>query len=47
MGLEDRGTIAVGKLADLLLVRGAPDQDISDIQNVKAVIKRGKPVELS
>ena len=39
--LSDRGTVELGKRADLLLVAGNPDQDISDIRNVKVVFKAG------
>jgi imidazolonepropionase-like amidohydrolase len=35
------GTIAVGKQADLIVVRGNPDQQISDIENVDTVFKDG------
>ena len=40
--LADRGRIAEGLQADLLLVEGAPDQDIRDTRNIVAVIKAGK-----
>ncbi len=39
--LEDRGSIAVGKRADLLLVDGDPTSNISDIRNIALVIKNG------
>lgn len=42
----DRGTIAPGKIADLLLVQGAPDENISDIENTKAVFLGGKQMDL-
>jgi len=35
------GTIAVGKQADLLVVRGDPARDISDIRNVELVFRKG------
>ena len=42
LGIQDRtGTIAVGKEADLQVVRGAPDQDIRDIDNVEIVFANG------
>ncbi|HTS35910.1 MAG TPA: amidohydrolase family protein [Candidatus Solibacter sp.] len=40
-GLNDRGEIAPGKRADLLLVNGDPTTQISDISNVVAVWKKG------
>ncbi len=43
LGLGDlRGTIAVGKEADLVLVAGKPDQDIHDIEKTVMVFKDGK-----
>jgi cytosine/adenosine deaminase-related metal-dependent hydrolase len=39
--LEDRGSIAVGKRADLILVDGDPTRDISDIRRIALVIKNG------
>ena len=41
-GLEDRGRIAAGLQADLLLVEGQPDRNIEDTRNIVAVIKAGK-----
>ena len=35
------GTIAVGKQADLFIVRGDPSRNISDIRNVELVFRRG------
>lgn len=40
--LSDRGRVAVGLQADLLLVKGAPDMNIKDTRNIVAVIKGGK-----
>jgi hypothetical protein len=41
-GRADRlGTVAAGKLADLIVVDGDPSQDISDIRNVRWTIKDG------
>jgi imidazolonepropionase-like amidohydrolase len=37
--LDDRGSIAVGKRADLILVDGDPTADIADIRRVALVIK--------
>ncbi len=39
--LEDRGSIAVGKRADMILVDGEPTKNISDIRNIALVIKNG------
>jgi hypothetical protein len=39
--LVDRGRIAEGLQADLLLVEGAPDQNIKDTRNIVVVIKAG------
>ncbi|ELX11959.1 amidohydrolase family protein [Janthinobacterium sp. HH01] len=38
---NDRGSIAAGKLADLVLVDGDPTRDIADLRKVSAVITRG------
>lgn len=42
--LEDRGMIAVGKRADLLLVSGNPVEDIASMKNVTRVWVAGKEV---
>jgi hypothetical protein len=43
MGVDkDRGVIAPGKLADMILVDGDPTQNIRDINNITRVIKGGK-----
>jgi len=39
---KDRGVIAPGKLADVVLMDGDPTQDIGDINKIKTVIKGGK-----
>lgn len=39
--MEDRGSIAVGKRADLILVDGDPTRNIADLRNVALVIKNG------
>lgn len=41
-GLKDRGRIAAGYRADLLLVSGEPDQDISASRNIVEVWKDGE-----
>ena len=45
-GLDDRGRIAPGLRADLLLVDGDPTATISDTLNIRAVWRRGTPVDL-
>jgi imidazolonepropionase-like amidohydrolase len=43
MGVDkDRGVIAGGKIADLILIDGDPTKNISDIRNISTVIKGGK-----
>ena len=39
---RDRGVIAPGKYADMVLVDGDPTRDIADIRKVATVIKGGK-----
>lgn len=39
---EDRGSVTVGKRADLILVDGDPTVNIADIRKVALVIKQGK-----
>jgi imidazolonepropionase-like amidohydrolase len=46
LGIQDRtGSIAVGKEADLQVVRGAPDQDIGDIDKIEIVFANGLAYE--
>lgn len=42
--LADRGTITVGKRADLVLVEGQPWRDITDVRRVHSVIIDGRQV---
>jgi imidazolonepropionase-like amidohydrolase len=42
--LDDRGIIAPGKLADLLVVDGDPSRDISALDNIESVWRRGKKI---
>lgn len=42
--LADRGTIAVGKRADLVLVEGQPWRDITHVRRTQGVIIDGRPV---
>ena len=39
--LEHIGSIAVGKAADLVIVKGDPSKKIEDIENVETVFKNG------
>ena len=43
MGVDkDRGVVAPGKLADMILVDGDPTKNIQDISRITTVIKEGK-----
>jgi imidazolonepropionase-like amidohydrolase len=42
--LDDRGVIAPGKLADLLVVEGDPAKDICAVDNIESVWRRGRKV---
>ena len=41
LGVDDRGVIAPGRLADLIAVRGNPLQDVSVLEDVRFVMKGG------
>jgi hypothetical protein len=42
LGLQNRiGSVAVGKDADLMIVKGDPSTNITDIENVEIVLKDG------
>ena len=41
LGVDDRGTIAAGRRADLIAVRGNPLTDISVMEDVRFVMKQG------
>jgi hypothetical protein len=43
---NNRGTIAPGKIADLLLVKGSPDQNINEIENTSGVFLGGQQLDL-
>jgi alpha-D-ribose 1-methylphosphonate 5-triphosphate diphosphatase PhnM len=45
-GLPDRGRIAPGQRADLLLVDGDLTTTIADTLDIRAVWRRGTPVQL-
>lgn len=48
MGADfDRGVIAAGKRADMVLVDGDPVAHIADIEKVDVVIKGGKTYDLA
>ena len=42
---DEWGTIRAGRRADILLVRGRPDLDISTTRNIETVIQRGRIVD--
>jgi len=42
---QDRGTIATGKLADLVLVDGRPDENIAEVEKTDSVWLAGKLVD--
>jgi imidazolonepropionase-like amidohydrolase len=45
IGVTDRGTIAPGKLADLIAVPGNPLEDVTVLQHVEFVMKGGAIVK--
>jgi len=45
LGVGDRGSIEVGKRADLLLVRGRPWERIGDVRNTQQVYVAGRQVQ--
>jgi imidazolonepropionase-like amidohydrolase len=45
LGVDDRGVIEAGKLADLIAVAGDPLEDISLVEDVRWVMKGGEVVE--
>ncbi len=44
---KELGTIAVGKLADIIIVERNPYEDISNIRQIVLVMKDGKMIDLS
>lgn len=45
LGLADRlGTLEAGKLADLIVIAGKPDEDLDELANVRVVIRNGSVV---
>jgi imidazolonepropionase-like amidohydrolase len=43
---KDLGSIAAGKLADLIAVDGDPLQDIDNLRQIRGVIKAGRQIRL-
>jgi imidazolonepropionase-like amidohydrolase len=44
-GLSDRGRVAPGRQADLVLVRGDPTTDITHTRSILAVWRRGQRID--
>jgi imidazolonepropionase-like amidohydrolase len=44
-GLRDRGTVAPGGRADLLLVEGDPTRDVTETRNIVGIWKQGVMVK--
>lgn len=48
LDMDDRlGTLQVGKLADVIVVNGRPDENLDDLRNVDTVIRDGYRVVVS
>jgi imidazolonepropionase-like amidohydrolase len=45
LGLTDRGTLAVGQRADLIVLDGNPIDDITNTRRISAVYLNGRPVD--
>ncbi|HYL69949.1 MAG TPA: amidohydrolase family protein, partial [Candidatus Dormibacteraeota bacterium] len=45
IGASDWGTIEAGKFADLIVVDGRPDQNISDTRKIVEVMQRGRRID--
>lgn len=43
----DRGSLAPGKIADVVIVNGHPDRNIDDIDKIDTVIQNGQKVDLA
>ncbi|MFH1885343.1 MAG: amidohydrolase family protein [Pseudomonadota bacterium] len=46
LGFKDRGRLARGMRADILVVDGKPDETIRDVENVTTVLSGGRPVHI-
>jgi imidazolonepropionase-like amidohydrolase len=44
LGLDDRGVLAEGKRADVLVVEGDPLEDLEALQDVRHVFRGGEQV---
>jgi imidazolonepropionase-like amidohydrolase len=42
---EEWGTLEIGKRADIILVNGRPDKNISDTRNIRLVMKKGRVLD--
>jgi hypothetical protein len=42
---KERGTLTVGKLADVVLIEGRPHQNIADVERIRAVYLGGREVD--
>lgn len=42
LGVDDRGVLAEGKLADIIAVDGNPLEDVTVLEDVRFVMKGGK-----
>ena len=46
LGLDDEiGTLEAGKSADVLIINGSPDQDITALHDVNAIVSQGKVIK--
>ncbi|MGD9933939.1 MAG: amidohydrolase family protein, partial [Dehalococcoidia bacterium] len=43
LGLDDRGSVAAGKRADLLIVDGDPTTNVATLEAVRLVVAAGVP----
>ena len=46
LGLDDEiGTLEAGKSADVLIINGSPDQDITALHDVNTIVSQGQVVK--
>lgn len=45
LGRDDIGAIEVGRRADMVIVRGAPDIDVGDLEKISYVVRDGVPYQ--